>query len=186
MLVMVWDLPVPGGPCTTSPRALRASRTARAWHGSAMVTLRSSAMARALEDRSGDAIDAVVFHERDTDVEEAADRPLGRFAGQHGLGVADQALVGERKEPEHGGAEQARLLAGDLVGPRNRAERIDVNIDGTATIEIYYRPGTYVGHENSATGWTLAASVPNVVSNGANVPTPVPTALSINIPQGHT
>ena len=41
MFVIVCDLPVPGGPCTTSPFATRARRTARAWQGSAIVTSRS-------------------------------------------------------------------------------------------------------------------------------------------------
>ena len=43
MFVIVWLLPVPGGPWMTKPRYSRASRTAFAWHGSASVIILSSA-----------------------------------------------------------------------------------------------------------------------------------------------
>jgi hypothetical protein len=37
---------------------------------------------------------------------------------------------------------------------------VDVNVDtGSVPISVYYRPGTYVGHETSAAGWTLAGTV---------------------------
>ncbi len=46
MFAIVCDLPVPGGPWTTSPVACRAIRTARAWQGSAWETSRSSVNTR--------------------------------------------------------------------------------------------------------------------------------------------
>lgn len=57
---------------------------------------------------------------------------------------------------------------------------------GTATIEVYYRPGSYVGFENSSAGWTLAGTAANVVAAGSGQPTPVPLNLSIPIPAGQT
>jgi hypothetical protein len=75
----------------------------------------------------------------------------------------------------------------DVVAMANiEIQGFDINIDGTCTVEIWYRPGTHVGFEMSSAGWTQAAVVPGVVSQGANVPTPVPTTVSIQIPQGQT
>lgn len=55
----------------------------------------------------------------------------------------------------------------------------------TATVEVYHRPGTHVGFENSSVGWTLAGSA-MVTGAGVDVPTPVPLALSIPIAAGQT
>lgn len=52
----------------------------------------------------------------------------------------------------------------------------DVNLDtqgSTATIEIYWRPGTSVGFENDPAGWTLIGSDPAVLSAGDNAPSAV-------------
>ena len=52
----------------------------------------------------------------------------------------------------------------------------DVNLDTshpTDTIDIYWRVGTSVGHENNPTGWMLIGSDAGVVSQGTDVPTPV-------------
>ncbi len=52
---------------------------------------------------------------------------------------------------------------------------IDVNVDtpgAAVTFEIYYRPGTYVGFDNSAVGWTLAATGTGT-SQGQGNPTPI-------------
>jgi len=51
-----------------------------------------------------------------------------------------------------------------------------VNLDqpGTSdTVDIYWRSGTSVGFEDDPNGWTLLGSDSTVVSNGADVPTPV-------------
>ena len=60
---------------------------------------------------------------------------------------------------------------------------VEVTIDGwevnleipgsTETIDIYYRTGTASGNETNPTGWTLLGSDTSVISNGADVPTPV-------------
>lgn len=53
-------------------------------------------------------------------------------------------------------------------------DSFDVNIiAGAATVEVYYRPGTYVGFTGSSAGWTLVGSA-NVTGNGSGVPTRVP------------
>ncbi len=52
----------------------------------------------------------------------------------------------------------------------------DVNLDSanpTDTIDIYWRVGTSVGHENDLTGWMLIGSDAGVVAQGSDVPTPV-------------
>jgi hypothetical protein len=56
---------------------------------------------------------------------------------------------------------------------------------GNRQFEIYYKSGTYVGSESTATDWTLGGSAA-VTSNGSNVPTPLPIPLSITIPAGAT
>jgi len=50
---------------------------------------------------------------------------------------------------------------------------LDVNVNGSnCQISVYYRTGTYVGHESSSTGWTLISTV-GVTPVGLNMPTPV-------------
>ena len=58
----------------------------------------------------------------------------------------------------------------------------DVNLTGTATIEVYaVTAGTsYVGNEANPGAWTLLGTATGVVGNGAGVPTPVP--LTLNVP----
>ncbi len=65
-------------------------------------------------------------------------------------------------------------------------QAMEVNFDGTATFEVWYKAGSYVGSETNQAAWTLAATATGVVSNGANVPTPLPATLSITIPAGQT
>jgi len=61
----------------------------------------------------------------------------------------------------------------------------DVNIDTTATIEVYYRAGTWVGVDTSSAGWTLAGSA-STTSAGADMPSSVPLTLAVQIPAGQT
>lgn len=58
----------------------------------------------------------------------------------------------------------------------------DVNLTGTATIEVYSITAgtTYVGNEANPAAWTLLGTAPNVVGAGAGVPTLVP--LTLNVP----
>ena len=46
-------------------------------------------------------------------------------------------------------------------------------IGGASTISIYFREGSYVGHESTSAGWTLAGAEENVVPQGLNNPTPI-------------
>jgi hypothetical protein len=59
----------------------------------------------------------------------------------------------------------------------------DVNLTGTATIEVYSVTAgtTFVGNETNPAAWTLLGTVPNVVGAGAGVPTPVPLVLNVPI-----
>jgi hypothetical protein len=62
----------------------------------------------------------------------------------------------------------------------------DANVaTGPHTMEIYYKQGSHVGFENSAVGWTLIGSA-MVTSAGMDLPTPVPLAVNVQIPQGQT
>lgn len=56
---------------------------------------------------------------------------------------------------------------------------------GTYTVEIYFRAGTYVGHEGSATGWTLVGSS-SVTSTGTTSLTSVPIAIDLQLVGGQT
>lgn len=50
---------------------------------------------------------------------------------------------------------------------------LDVNVDGSnCQISVYYRTGSYVGHESSSAGWTLISTV-SIVPQGLDVPTQV-------------
>lgn len=65
----------------------------------------------------------------------------------------------------------------------------DCNMGETVTpynMEIYYKAGTHVGFTTTPGAWTLAGSANNIVGLGANVPTPIPIALNVDIPQGQT
>ena len=60
----------------------------------------------------------------------------------------------------------------------------DINCGGaTHDFEIYYRPGTHVGFQNSPVGWNLIGTA-NGVNGPINVPTPIPAALSVVLCQG--
>jgi hypothetical protein len=54
------------------------------------------------------------------------------------------------------------------------------------TYEIYYRLGTYVGHESSASGWIKAFGPSPVTHNGEGNLTPITSTLEIAIPAGAT
>jgi hypothetical protein len=51
-------------------------------------------------------------------------------------------------------------------------------------VKIFHRPGSYVGHETSEAGWTLAGTT--TVDAAASGPTPVPIALDVQIRAGRT
>lgn len=66
-------------------------------------------------------------------------------------------------------------------------DHFEINLNaGTHTIEIYTKPGTIFGFTQNPAPWTLAATVNNVVSAGANMPTLVPTSLGVTVPAGQT
>jgi hypothetical protein len=53
-------------------------------------------------------------------------------------------------------------------------DSFDVNIDqGSGVIEIYYRPGSYIGYQTTSSGWIMVGSA-NVTGMGAGIPTRVP------------
>ena len=54
----------------------------------------------------------------------------------------------------------------------------DINCGGgTHDFEIWYRPGTHVGFENNAAGWTMIGAA-NGVTGPVNVATPIPVTIS--------
>jgi hypothetical protein len=63
----------------------------------------------------------------------------------------------------------------------------DVNMIGfsTGTFEVYYKVGTYVGSQSTATDWTMIGSN-SVTALGINNPTPMNIPLNIVIPAGQT
>ncbi|MCF8373216.1 MAG: T9SS type A sorting domain-containing protein [Bacteroidales bacterium] len=54
----------------------------------------------------------------------------------------------------------------------------------TGTVEVWYRPGSYVGFQSSSAGWTLLGSQ-SVTPLGANIPTPIAVG-GLQIPAGQT
>jgi hypothetical protein len=61
---------------------------------------------------------------------------------------------------------------------------IHVSTTGARTVQVWYKPGTWVGAATNAGAWTLAGEV-QVNSAGAGNPTPVPVG-NITIPPGET
>ncbi|RYU93601.1 beta strand repeat-containing protein, partial [Emticicia agri] len=57
---------------------------------------------------------------------------------------------------------------------------------GTATYEIWYHPGSYLGTEDTPGSWTRIDSVNNIVSEGAGLPTRIPILVDVVIPAGET
>lgn len=58
------------------------------------------------------------------------------------------------------------------------------NAGATATVAVYWRPGTAAGFQNSSTGWTLLGTA-SVVSNGPGAATPLPVG-GLTIRAGQT
>ncbi len=63
-------------------------------------------------------------------------------------------------------------------------DSFSVNVDGAGTASIYYRLGSYVGHETTAADWTLLGTG-NIVFNGANNPSSV-TVGGLQLSPGQT
>ncbi|RLG61200.1 hypothetical protein DRN84_03835, partial [Candidatus Geothermarchaeota archaeon] len=59
-----------------------------------------------------------------------------------------------------------------------------MNTSSSSLVEVWYRPGTYVGHTSSNAGWTKLGDY-TVTSAGANVPTRLPIG-GLTIPAGQT
>jgi hypothetical protein len=63
----------------------------------------------------------------------------------------------------------------------------DVHLSGTtaSTVEVWYRPGTFVGFESSNVGWTQLLTT-TVTGMGTGNLTYIPTNFSVTIPAGQT
>jgi hypothetical protein len=63
----------------------------------------------------------------------------------------------------------------------------DMNINGTttATVEVWYRTGSFVGFETSNAGWTQILTT-TVTGMGSGNLTTVPSTLNLNVPAGQT
>jgi hypothetical protein len=64
-------------------------------------------------------------------------------------------------------------------------DSLDVNISSTGWVKIYYRNGTCVGNNTSASGWTLLDSL-NVVAAGQDNPTKLALKNKLLIPAAST
>jgi hypothetical protein len=74
----------------------------------------------------------------------------------------------------------------DIVPNANiTIETFHVTVDGTENIAIFYRTGTFVGHETSSAGWIFLDSA-IVTGAGAGVPVQVPVSLGLNLNSGST
>ena len=49
----------------------------------------------------------------------------------------------------------------------------DINTDDATSVDVYTRNGTYVGFQETMTGWTLLGTDNSVVAQGVDQPTPV-------------
>ncbi|MCS6990603.1 MAG: GEVED domain-containing protein [Chitinophagales bacterium] len=56
----------------------------------------------------------------------------------------------------------------------------------TTDIEIYYKPGTFMGSEYNSSAWTLLGVAPNVTGKGVGLATPIPLSLHLFVPAGQT
>jgi hypothetical protein len=56
---------------------------------------------------------------------------------------------------------------------------------GTATVEVWYRPGSFVGFESSNTGWTMAYTT-TATALGTGSLTPIPGSFTVSVPAGQT
>ena len=63
-------------------------------------------------------------------------------------------------------------------------DSFDVNVDNGGLMEVWYKPGSYVGFISDQSAWILAGSY-TVVGAGTNVPTRLPVG-GIEIPAGET
>lgn len=57
---------------------------------------------------------------------------------------------------------------------------------GVATVEVWYRPGSFVGFETSNTGWTQVLTTTVNANGNLGTLTPVPATFAIPIPAGQT
>ncbi|MBK8465224.1 MAG: proprotein convertase P-domain-containing protein [Chloracidobacterium sp.] len=60
------------------------------------------------------------------------------------------------------------------------------NLLHSGNIEIYYKPGTHVGFEQTPGAWTLIGTAFGVVTNGPGVATAIPLPVNVVIPAGQT
>jgi hypothetical protein len=86
------------------------------------------------------------------------------------------------------GSLQFPSLMFDVVAQNNiEVTGFDANFNGTgtSTVEIWYRPGSFVGFETSNAGWTLAATSTVQALGVGNLAT-IPAVISVNMASGQT
>lgn len=64
-------------------------------------------------------------------------------------------------------------------------DSFDVHPMGNTTVEVYYRPESYVGFESSSAGWIFLGSVA-VTAQPMGTPTPLDVPVNVTIPAGQT
>lgn len=76
----------------------------------------------------------------------------------------------------------------DVVAQSNiEVNGFDVHISSVAvtTVEVWYRPGTFVGFNTSNAGWTQVLTT-TVNALGSGIMTPVPASFTVPVPAGQT
>ena len=65
-------------------------------------------------------------------------------------------------------------------------DTMEAHLDnGTSTVEIYYKAGSYVGFQSNPGAWTLVGTIA-VTGNGPGNPTPIPLAINVTMAAGTT
>ncbi|GIV34150.1 MAG: hypothetical protein KatS3mg031_1685 [Chitinophagales bacterium] len=62
----------------------------------------------------------------------------------------------------------------------------DGHFSTPADVEIYYKPGSHRGYENTSQAWNRIGSASQVASAGAGQPSPIPIPVNLTIPAGET
>jgi hypothetical protein len=116
---------------------------------------------------------------------------------KHGVFVLIFALLVLSLVPNAYSASLTTTFASDNGQDGNMFEIHAINtvvitrFDGNISIpgdnmRIYYKAGSYTGSEDNSAVWTLVGTANSLVSNGDDVPTPIPISVNVTIPAGQT
>ncbi|MGR3810139.1 choice-of-anchor D domain-containing protein [Jiulongibacter sp. NS-SX5] len=111
---------------------------------------------------------------------------LGKKKGSSTATISSGCTGSELATPYDGDNGQRGIMFDVVADDTLTINHFDASlyVGTTANYEIYYRPGSFVGHDADSTGWTLIGSVENLTSSGDNVPTHLPIPINLTIPAG--